>query len=357
MKGISNHKIALSNIRVFDGREIGEPTTVVIDGSVIGTDPGGAEVIDGGGAVLVPGFIDAHVHLDAPDALDLLAAHGVTTALDMGAVQPELVAALREKAGAATVRSAGAPIVGAGSPHAQIPGIAAVAVIPGPEAAEAMVEQRIADGADYIKLMLEAPGGGGPDATSAKAVVAAAHSRNLRVVAHATSLAAYAMALDCGVDVFTHIPLGPPVPAHDIERTLTGQHIVVPTLTMMEGIAEARGISAMFDGALASVGALHAAGVPVLAGTDANTTPGIPFHPPHGPSLHHELELLVRAGLSTAEALNAATVVPARHFGLTDRGTIAPGMRADLVLLDGDPIADIRATRAIVRVWCGGALR
>ncbi|MDI5969616.1 amidohydrolase family protein [Streptomyces sp. SL13] len=80
------------------------------------------------------------------------------------------------------------------------------------------------------------------------------------------------------------------------------------------------------------------------------TTPGASRSAPrHGESLHHELELLVRAGLSTAEALRAAAALPARHFRLPDRGAVAPGPRADLVLVDGDPIADIRATRAIRR--------
>jgi imidazolonepropionase-like amidohydrolase len=64
--------------------------------------------------------------------------------------------------------------------------------------------------------------------------------------------------------------------------------------------------------------------------------------------------LLIEAGLSNVEALRAATVLPAQHFGLHDRGVIEPGRRADLVLIDGDPIADIRATRQIRRVWCAG---
>ncbi|GAA5610142.1 hypothetical protein Spla01_01278 [Streptomyces platensis] len=64
--------------------------------------------------------------------------------------------------------------------------------------------------------------------------------------------------------------------------------------------------------------------------------------------------LLVDAGLTTVDALRAATSLAARHFGLTDRGAVEPGLRADLVLVDGDPIADIRATRRIRRIWCGG---
>jgi hypothetical protein len=89
--------------------------------------------------------------------------------------------------------------------------------------------------------------------------------------------------------------------------------------------------------------------VPILAGTDA-INPGTA----HGASIHRELELLVEAGLSTAEALAAATSEPARAFGLADRGRIAPGARADLMLVDGDPTADIRATRKIAGVWKAG---
>ncbi|MGH3942296.1 MAG: amidohydrolase family protein [Pseudonocardiaceae bacterium] len=91
------------------------------------------------------------------------------------------------------------------------------------------------------------------------------------------------------------------------------------------------------------------AGVTILAGTDA-TASGTA----HGASLHHELELLGRAGLSPSQALTAATAAPAARFGLTDRGRIAPGLAADLLLVEGDPTADITTTRNIVGVWRKG---
>ena len=75
----------------------------------------------------------------------------------------------------------------------------------------------------------------------------------------------------------------------------------------------------------------------------------------HGSSLHHELELLVEAGLTNVDAVRAATSRPARYFGLPDRGVIEPGRRADLVLIDGDPLRDITVIRSIRHVWCGGA--
>jgi imidazolonepropionase-like amidohydrolase len=92
----------------------------------------------------------------------------------------------------------------------------------------------------------------------------------------------------------------------------------------------------------------------VLAGTDANNAAGVPASPEHGSSMHRELELLVEAGLTPVDALRAATVLPARYFGLPDRGVIEAGQRADLVLIAGDPLADIGATRKIERVWCTG---
>jgi dihydroorotase-like cyclic amidohydrolase len=81
-----DRKIALKNVRVFDGECIGEPSTFVIDGGLIGKpdDIEDAEIIDGQGCVLLPGLIDAHVHLHGEENLVQLASHGITTALDMG---------------------------------------------------------------------------------------------------------------------------------------------------------------------------------------------------------------------------------------------------------------------------------
>lgn len=100
------------------------------------------------------------------------------------------------------------------------------------------------------------------------------------------------------------------------------------------------------------VGALHRAGVGLVAGTDSLDAFVLP-----GQALHQELELLVAAGLPPIAALQAATRDAARLLGLErERGTLEPGRAADLVLLDGDPLADIRATRRIAAVVQGGEL-
>lgn len=100
------------------------------------------------------------------------------------------------------------------------------------------------------------------------------------------------------------------------------------------------------------VSSLHRAGVPVLAGTDAPMPRVYP-----GFALHDELELLVESGMSPHAALRAATLAPASFLGIADAaGSVAVGKRADLVLLDADPLIDIRNTRRIHAVVLDGRL-
>ena len=99
------------------------------------------------------------------------------------------------------------------------------------------------------------------------------------------------------------------------------------------------------------VRALHRAGAPIMAGTDG----GMESASPLGPSLHEELLELTEAGLSPLSALRAATIVPARYLGAVDRyGAVAPGRAADLVLLEGNPLTDIRNTARIRAVVANG---
>ncbi len=344
-------RTALVRVRVFDGERLTAPATVVIDGALIGTETAGARVIDAAGAVLLPGLIDAHIHLRDRDTLRELAGWGVTTALDMATWPTQLLASLRNATGLTDIRGCGLPAIGPAGPHATIMRLPEEAIVTTPAQAQAFVAARVAEGADYIKIVLEAPGQGGPDQPVIDALVAAARTHAKMVIAHAARYGAFTLAVQAGVDMITHVPLDQPPAAADIAQMRAARQIAIPTLTMGETMTAARGIP--FDAALRSVTALHQAGVPILAGTDANPGPG-PFAVAHGESLHRELELLVEAGLSATEALRAATALPARYFGLTDRGAVAPGLRADLLLIDGDPTLDIRATRTIRRIWCGG---
>ena len=281
--------------------------------------------------------------------------------------------------------SAGTPVTSAGGMGTQF-GIP-FPTISGPEDAHAFVHARLAEGSDYIKILYE-PGTQLVKTISAEtlaATVKAAHAQGAMAVVHITTVEGARAAVDAGADGLVHLCADAVIdPA--LARKMAAQGMfVVPTLSLFayadgkslgpELAADPRISPLLTDGyrkslmrpppkpegpigtylgrfelehALENVRRLRAAGVRVLAGDDA------PNFGPHGLILHGELELLTRAGLTPAEALKAATRGPADAFRLADRGRIAPGARADLILVEGDPLRDIRATRAIVRVFKNG---
>ena len=349
-------RTALRNVRVFDGHRLGDPGTVVIDGAVIGDDPAGAREFDAAGATLLPGLIDAHVHLHGPHDLDALAAWGVTTGLDMACWPAERVTTLREAAGGADFRTPGLPAIGPGGVHARMPGMPKDAIILTPEDARQHVEKRVGEGVDYVKGVAEAPGEGGPPAEALAALIATAREHGLKTVIHADSPGAFSLAVGTGAEVITHVPIVGTIRTADAAAMRAAGQVAVPTITMMETILASGllGGDASIDHLIASLATLHRAGVEIVAGTDANNEPGAPVQVQHGESLHHEFELMALAGMSPVEILRSATVVAAQVFGLDDRGVIKPGKRADLLLVDGDPTSDISVTRAVRAVWCAG---
>ncbi|MEU8636465.1 amidohydrolase family protein [Amycolatopsis sp. NPDC048633] len=341
-------KTALTGVRVFDGTALTGPTTVVLDGPLIGSDATGAEIVDAAGATLLPGLVDAHVHLLTPDDLRALAAHGVTTALDMACWPRERADSFRGQV--PDIRSAGLPAIGPGGNHAKMPGMPEEAILTAPGQAADFVARRVAEGSDYLKVVVE---GDLLDQATIDAVVAEGKAHGKLTVAHAASVDAYRRAVRAGADVITHVPRDGVLDAETTSKMAEQGQIAVPTLTMMDALTTKLGADG-YAFSRDSVTALHAAGVPILAGTDAFSAPMLPFPVVHGASLHQELALLVEAGLSEPDALRAATDLPARYFGFPDRGAVRAGLRADLVLVDGDPTRDITATGKIRRVWAAG---
>ncbi|MEU4093016.1 amidohydrolase family protein [Streptomyces sp. NPDC026673] len=384
---------AIVNARVFDGTRLRHWTSVRFADGVItdcATGPtaqDGDEVVDAEGGTLLPGLIDSHIHL-VPGALAQGLTFGVTTALDMFS-QADVMAAAKQQAAARSdvsdVRSAG---IGATAPGGH-PSMMydPFPTVTGPEQAEQFVADRVAEGSDHVKIF--GPSGrAGPwampslDLDTITALTEAAHRRGLVVVAHVNSVAGVGDVVSAGIDVIAHVPVDGELDRALAERIAEAGIAVGPTLATVENVlGEAGGAAVAADPRLAgplgdaqvrrltsggtsgrhgqrmppysraeeNVGRLVDAGVTILAGTDA-PNPGTVF----GASLHRELELLGRCGLTPAQALNAATAAPARVFGLADRGNLAPGRRADLMLVSGDPLADITATRAIERIWRAG---
>jgi imidazolonepropionase-like amidohydrolase len=381
---------AISNVRLFDGERIRPDMQVSVDDGIIrAVGPtlaagSGIRTVDGSGSTLLPGLIDAHVHSRSIDDLQQAVRFGVTTVLDMAIMDPVLERALREAAATRTdvadLRSAG---ILATSPrgHGTQYGIP-IPTISSADDADAFVAARKRDGSDYLKVVLNgARAGSGMtnlDDARVSALVRAGHSRGMLVVAHVETVADVRIAVNSGVDGLAHVwrdaDPAPDVAAQIVRRGM----FVIPTIAVFDGFVGGSGAALAADprlapfvsdavtarllrpptatlpvdveSRLANVRVLRMAGATLLAGTDGGSvTPTI-----HGVSLHRELELLVKAGLRPAEALTAATATAADAFRLTDRGRIVAGRRADLVMVRGDPTADITATRDIMRVWRAG---
>ncbi len=379
-------------VRVFDGRQVIPETNVLVVGKRIAAlhphlpAPPHAEVIDGRGKTLLPGLIDAHGHATAAAPFGLIdaLALGVTTELGMFD-DPLFVAdqkATHVDGERAQYFSSGILATAPGGHGTQygfpIPTVAS------PADAQPFVDARIADGADYIKIVYEDFRHLGYDfpklsRESLRALIRAAHRRHRMAVVHATALADSRTAVALGADGLVHTLIDVDPDPHYGRFVAHHGAFVVPTLTLYQVASQTvLGLEPLddpllapyispaavalieapfppgfeqtdFEAAVESVRQLAAAGASVLAGTDAPNPKTA-----HGATMHRELEMLVYAGLSPARALAAATAEPALRFGLHDRGRIRPGLRADLLLVNGDPTANVLAARDIAGIWQGG---
>lgn len=392
-------QILFDDVRVFDGeRLLGQRDVLVQEGRIASvrariSPRKGMTVISGRSRTLLPGLIDSHVHVFPTAAADAVR-FGVTTEMDMFSMAPpEEVASRRAqresyaRTDAADVWSAGIGVTPPGGhPSKMMEKMGGSMPTLAPDAdAEAFIKARAAEGSDYIKIFHDngAPHGGPPRLTpfpreQLKVVIAAARKAGKKVIVHvsqredardafafgANSIAhtfedqvadqaLASLARQKGASVITTLSVlaalsGDPAAEKLASDPAIARHLS-PTQTQMLAQKFSKLTPEALPAALESIRILHRGGVSILAGTDASN-PGTA----HGPTLHQELQLLVRAGLSPTAALHSATAGPAAFFGLSDRGRVAVGARADLLLVEGDPTKRIEDSRRIVGIWKNG---
>ncbi|GAM91398.1 hypothetical protein ANO11243_094480 [Dothideomycetidae sp. 11243] len=351
-------KFIIRNVRVLEADSFSDCKSVLVHNGVIsaiGEDREDLDGVNGQGHYLVPGLIDAHVHIANVDHLHRLAKAGVTTALDMGA-WPTNTAKLRAlvaldehgKGGLCDFRSAGIVMTAPNTPHSRFPGVPSDSIVQTPQEAQECVRLRVAEGSDYIKLIADVPG---PTQECLTAATQEARRLGKMVIIHAVTYKPFRMAIIARPHIITHAPVDKPLTEDDAREMAKHNIACVPTLVMMRHVKRS---TAKYENAAASVLTMHRAGVLVLAGSDAVDYPGVPAQIEHGGGMLEELELLVEAGMSPAEVLAGSTTKTAKYFGLRDRATINKGMRADLVLLKEDPFEDVTAFKRLERVWCAG---
>ena len=381
---VPSHTLAIIGASVFDGTGAApfKANVIITEGRItaVGANikaPRGADIIKAEGQALLPGFIDLHTHWTpagvpstTPQIAEAYLSSGVTTVDDFNAA-PESYAPRR-----AWLASIAAPHVNfaaristPGGHGADWADTATTKWVNTPDAAKMAVESLIPYRPDLIKTFTDgwrygvAPDNTSMDVATLSAVVDTAHKYNLKVLTHTVTVDRGVVASKAKVDVITHALQDRLLDPASVAAIKAGGTSITPTLAVYEPTKlgqsakdanDPRYAQAFkkFDIALANVKILHDAGVTIGLGTDAGM-PGTP----HGVSTLHEMELLVRAGLTPTEALVAGTSASARLIGQSaDRGIIAPGMRADMVLIKGEPWKAISDVRKIDRVFLDGRL-
>ena len=383
--------------QLFDGERFLAAGSVLLvdDGRIAGVEPAGpalpvgCDVVDLPGATLLPGLIDAHVHLCAdggPGALDRLAdfsdeemtsviedalaaqlTAGVTAVRDLGDRRWAVIEWRERHRGDCTFPT----VVGSGPPitsrngHCWNMGGEAHGVA----GLRRAVQERADHGADVVKIM--ASGGVNTPGTDVSrpqftveeisTVATEAHDCGLPVTAHAHALSAIRSALTAGVDGIEHCTFitehGTVVDESVVASLGAAAVAVCPTLGVAPGVAlppqiveflRKNGLT--LEARAQTVAGLHRAGVRLVAGSDAGISPG-----KHHGVLPEALIPLVDAAVSPPDVLATATSVAAEACGLGDRkGRLAAGMDADLLVLDGDPLADITSLRNVEAVYLRG---
>ncbi len=377
---------ALTNARLVDGTgapPVEHATVVVRNGRIQSAGPAGSTpappgvpVVDVSGATILPGLWDMHAHVGLPEWGPVYLASGVTTARDMGG-EFDVVTALRDAWRDGT--ALGPRLLMAGLVDGPGPASFGHVTAASPDEGRAVVKKYKDAGFQQMKLysLLDKP--------TVAAVIDAAHAAGMTVTGHIPNGLTMRDVVEMGMDHVAHLTVRD-TPGTDAMRDtiaflrahgtvidptiswneLLGRSAATPIESFQPGFAHvAPPLQRLIAGAnggqvtpqqaherlarsLAIIKALHDGGVPIVAGTDK----GVP-----GVSVAREIELYVEAGMSPIDAIRAATAVPARVMGLDrETGTIAPGLRADLIVVDGNPLDRISDIRKVRLVSAGGRL-
>src|SRR5580704_14850852 len=411
-KGISGshaEKIALVGGTLIDGtghEPIPDSVVVIERGRIVDAGPksrvkipGGAQKIDARGKTILPGLWDMHAHFEQLEWGPIYLAAGATTVRDCGN-EFEFISAVRDAV--VNGRGLGPRLLMAGIVDGTGPLALGVARVDTPEEARAWTDKYHDAGFQQMKIYSSVK------LEEVKDVAEEAHRLGMTVTGHVPEgLNAYQV-IEAGQDQINHISyiadiMTPPLPegASRLDRAYAAANIdlkspeaqkaiaflvqhgtvvdptvalfefftassVKPPVTIEPGVAHvAPELQAILAEAgpptphtelqekivqkdIAIIGALHHAGVPIVAGTD-QTVPGY--------SLYREIELYAQAGFTPMEAIQAATIVPARVMGLDKEvGTVEAGKRADVIILDGNPLESIHNIRKVEFVITNGVM-
>lgn len=318
---------------VFNGKEIIGSTTLILENGRIINEIriDKKDNYDDIKYFITLGLIDAHTHVTNEEELNKMINNGIIGAYD--------VASSKELASSNKNFKMNTAIT---------------TIMPGISEGESTVNSLINQEADFIKVMIDMPaimGGNLIDKNVLQDIVSTAHKNNKKVEAHVTTINAVELAVDVGVDILIHVPIGEKFP-EELAKKIKDKNIsVVPTLVMMNAFADSPFYG--FDkndykDAEETVKLLKSYNIPILVGTDANSsffTPKIE----HGISMYNEMELLEKAGLTPIEILSGASYQTIYAF--ENKEVNVEFANQTIMLVEGRPDKNIKDTKNIRQIW------
>jgi len=319
--------------------------------------PDGAHVLDCTGKTIVAGFWNSHVHFTqavwrgaahaaaaplAQHMQDMLTRWGFTTVWDLGS-NPTDSLPLRQRVNAGEIPGPnillGGDIFPKGGHPVYLPGETQLPEAATPEEAAEMARRDLGMGLDGMKLFTGAYMGDKPvvnmDPAIAKAAVDVAHAQGKPVFAHPQNKAGMETVIEAKVDIMAHIVPGlPGYSAEQLARFKEQGTALTPTLSLFAMTIGGPELAArLADSGVAQLKAFSDNGGTVLFGTDVGFTTIYDTTPEY---------VLMHRALAERQVLASLTTNPARYFKAAKKGRVEPGFDADLVVLEGDPIADVR---------------
>ena len=214
-------------------------------------------------------------------------------------------------------------------------------------------------GADYIKIIMEEPQVNFPEEIG-RAICDESHKFNKKVIAHTTSIESMRQGLKFGLDVMTHMPMSGEMPEEIIKGVVEQKITLIPTIAMMERSAAV--VKKKFPQApvsretsIKNLKKFLDADAKIIAGSDATEKdPDPPSEVPYGISLLNELNYMHEAGMNNLNCLISATSAAADFWEINNVGVIENNRRADFLIVDGNPLEDLKNIYKISSVWLEG---
>jgi imidazolonepropionase-like amidohydrolase len=358
----TKYDLIIQNVNFFDGDSVIPSATVLVQENTVkeiivnkNTAFEGANVIEGKGKTIIPGLINAHVHAWRNKHSRESVKSGVLTMLDLFNGDLAAIDTLRKSGDTsryfAYYYSAGFTVT---VPKGHVTQFGSVPTISDTADVSKFINDRVQEGSDYIKLIIESGSESSPLPTLNDDMIRLAIEKSRELdkisIAHISRRSDAIKAANYGINGLAHIWRRDTIGITDEEVKIFKDNkvFIIPTLIVRQRAPERWGAIDM-DLIRKDILKLHLAGIPLLAGTDS---PNLEIN--YGSDLFKELQLLVRSGLTPLEALKSATSVTSKSFKLDQKGLIKEGYSADFILISGDPTIDIKDLSNIEAIWKQG---